>query len=304
MTPRERYATMRSVLEVPILVDKYWSKVPRAEADAIMIDLEDSAVPAQKAQARGRAVEALADPAYFGGRKVIVRVNNLDTTWGRDDLTALASVDADLLVCYPKVKTVDELAAVKEILAKGADRQLPGLHVMIETASAVAGLDRIAAVPGVHGLHFGYVDYAADMGAPPFDTAGEDLNPEVGRYAKARVAIAAAANGLFATGGTLLPDFRDHDKVRRFVRGWAACGYTACIALSPAHLPIVNAELTPTPDEVVAARALCAAYEEAIGRGDPAAVHEGRVVTMPDYRVAGLTLARAGEPRPSLLARG
>jgi citrate lyase beta subunit len=300
MSSRERYATMRSILEVPILIEKYWSKVPHVAADAIMIDLEDAAVPASKTAARDRAVEALQQPEYFGGRRVIVRANNLATPWGEADLAALAAVDADFLVCYPKVQDAEELRTVIDLLATSSSER--GLHVMIETARAVARLDEIAATPGVHGLHFGYVDYAADLGSKAFDDLGEQLQPEAGSYAKARIAVAAAAHGLFATGGTLIPDFKDLDKVRRFVRGWADVGYTACIALSPAHVDIVNEELSPTPAEVEAARALCATYEACIERGEPAAVMDGRVVTMPDYRIACLALARVGETRPTDLA--
>ena len=163
MSGRERFERVRSILEVPILNDRFWSKVPEVDADAIMVDLEDSAVPADKERARQRVLAALESPAHFGGRHVIVRVNNLDTPWGRDDLAELAESSGDFLVCYPKVGSAAELAEVASILGRG--RSPHGLHVMIETARAVQSLDRIAAAEGVHGLHFGYVDYAADVGS-------------------------------------------------------------------------------------------------------------------------------------------
>ena len=104
----------------------------------------------------------------------------------------------------------------------------------------------------------------------------------------------AAAYGLFATGGTLIPDYKDLDKVRAFVRSWAYLGYTACIAVSPAHLPIVNEVMAPSAEEVGRARHVCDVYEASLQRGEPAAVLDGRVITMPDYRVASLVLARSG----------
>jgi citrate lyase beta subunit len=79
------------------------------------------------------------------------------------------------------------------------------------------------------------------------------------------------------------------------VRGWANLGYTACIALSPAHLDIINEEMGPSEKQVQTAREACAAYEAAVSRGEPAAVLNGRVITNPDYRLAQLVLARAGE---------
>src|SRR6266403_1851482 len=105
---RREFASMRSILEVPILNDKFWSKVPEAAADAIMIDLEDSAAPNSKVAAREKTVEWLSKPEYFGGRRVIVRVNNLHTPWAADDLAALSQIEPEFLICYPKVQTADE----------------------------------------------------------------------------------------------------------------------------------------------------------------------------------------------------
>jgi citrate lyase beta subunit len=283
---------MRSVLEVPILNEKFWSKVPDAPADAIMLDFEDAATPNNKESVRERTLQALANPGYFGGRQVIVRVNNLSTPWGRDDLAALAKTKGDFLICYPKVKTTAELSEVRNLAATQDSSR--GLYVMIETAQAMIELDRIASSDGVVGLHFGYVDYAADVGSRPFNETGDNLYAPANHYARTKIAVAAAAYGLFATGGTLIPDFRNLTKVATFVRSWADLGYTACIAISPAHLNIINQIMAPTADEIEAARETCSAYEAAVEKGEPAAVLRGKVITNPDYRLAGLVLVRGG----------
>ncbi|MGW3471273.1 HpcH/HpaI aldolase/citrate lyase family protein [Saccharopolyspora sp. NPDC000995] len=289
---RREYARMRSLLEVPILTEKYWSKVPTVAADGILIDLEDSAAPNTKELVRERIVEALAEPEYFGDRTIIVRVNNLATLWGRDDLAALADAPGDFLVCYPKIETADELTEARGLLERSGNRH--GLHVMIETARAMIELDRIASADAVAGLHFGYVDYAADVGSRPFAESGDDLWAPANHYARTKIAVAAAAYGLFCTGGTLIPEYRDLAKVRAFVRGWRDLGYTALIAISPAHLDIVNEAMSPSPDEIEHAREVCRTYETALAQNEPAAVLDGKVITNPDYRVAGLVLARAG----------
>jgi len=289
---RVRYARMRSILEVPILNEKFWSKVPTAKADGIMLDLEDSATPNNKIEVRERIVQALKSPQYFGGRTVIVRVNSLSTPWGRDDLAALAKVDGDFLICYPKAQTAAEIGEVAGMMNPA--QAAGGLYVMIETARAMIELDTIASCAGVVGLHFGYVDYAADVGSRPFDESGERLFAPANHYAQSKIAVAAAAYGLFATGGTLIPEYKDLEKVAKFVRHWADLGYTACIAVSPAHLDIVNATMAPSASEVAAASAVCEAYEAAAARGEPATILNAKVITNPDYRVALLTLTRAG----------
>jgi citrate lyase beta subunit len=286
---RQAYARIRSILEVPIMNEKYWSKVPTAAADAIMLDLEDSVTPANKDAARTAIVDALAHQEYFGGRAVIVRCNNLATPWGPADLEALGRAEGDFLVSYPKVETADEVREAQALMA--AAGRARGLHVMIETARALIELDRIASSDGVLGLHFGYVDFAADVGSRPFDD--NDLFGPANHYARSKISIAAAAYKLFATGGSLIPEYKDLDKVRAFVKVWADLGYTAVIAVSPAHLDIVNEVMTPNAEEVARARLVSEAYEGVLERGEPAAVLDGRVITMPDYRVAQLTLARA-----------
>jgi citrate lyase beta subunit len=194
-------------------------------------------------------------------------------------------------VCYPKVETLDEITEVRTILQQnGPDREL---HVMIETARAMIELDRIASATGVAGLHFGYVDYAADVGSKPFADSGEELFAPSSGYAQTKIAVAAAAYGLFATGGSMVPEYRNLDKVRKFVERWANLGYTACIAVSPNHLALINELMSPSAEEVAAAQELCEAYEAATKAGDPAAVLNNKVITLPDYRVAALTMSRA-----------
>jgi citrate lyase beta subunit len=288
-TGRERYAGLRSVLEVPILNDRYWAKVPGSAADAIMIDLEDSAPPTSKELARARVLDTLVNPDHLGGRLAIVRVNNINSPWGRDDLAALADLEGDYLVSYPKVDSADEIREVQSLLGPRTE-----LHVMVETARAVIELDQIASAQQVIGLHFGYVDYAATIGSQPFDESGDDLYGPANHYARSKIAVAAAAYGLFASGGSLIPEYRDLAKVRKFVGGWARAGYTCCIAVTPAHVDVINELMTPSPAEVARATDVCQAFELAIERGEPAAVVNGKVITLPDYKVAQHQLQRSG----------
>ena len=81
---------LRSWLFVPGDSEKKLSKAADTGADAIILDLEDSVTPANKAQARERtlgwlqASRAAAPGASAQGRWV--RINALDTPYWRDDL--------------------------------------------------------------------------------------------------------------------------------------------------------------------------------------------------------------------------
>ena len=52
--------------------------------------------------------------------------------------------------------------------------------------------------------------------------------------------------------------------------------------------------MRPSQQECDRARTVVNAYDAALAEGNPAAVLNGRVITMPGYRVAQLVLERAG----------
>lgn len=73
------------------------------------------------------------------------------------------------------------------------------------------------------GVHFGYSDHALDVGCNLFNAEGDFFGPAI-QAPRAMIAAAASGHGVFASGGTLIPDFRDEQKVARFVRAWRADG--------------------------------------------------------------------------------
>ena len=99
----------RSVLYIPGSKDRALDKVRSLPADAIIFDLEDAVAADEKANARATLAAALAEGGY-GARARIVRVNGLDTDWGREDIAmaAKAKPDATLL---PKVGRAADLDA-------------------------------------------------------------------------------------------------------------------------------------------------------------------------------------------------
>jgi citrate lyase beta subunit len=289
MSARQRYAHLTSILEMPLLNASYWSKIPAARVTGFMLDLEDTAHPNAKGAARERLLEALEDPGYFGGREIIVRVNNLATPWGREDLEALARSACPLTVCYPKVASAEELEEVVRLTrAHAPDR---GVAPMIETASAVLELDAVARTPGVVGLHFGYTDYAVDAGVRTYAEEGDDLHRALWGV-RHQVAMVAAARGLFATGGSMIPMYRELDKVERFVRGWAEAGYTGMLALAPSHLDVITRVFVPEGEERARHETLVRAFDGARAEGRSSLVVDGAIITEAAYRQSLTALAR------------
>ena len=96
----------RSFLYVPANREKFLDKAVDVPADALLLDLEDSVPPAEKAVARA-AVREFA-PKIPGGR-VWVRPNAIDSDVGRADLDAIIGVPGLVGLIAPKVDTRDEM---------------------------------------------------------------------------------------------------------------------------------------------------------------------------------------------------
>lgn len=250
-TRRETFAALRSILEIPLTSDRFWPRIAGLDADAIMLDLEDSVAADQKQAARAALGQILAQPQLFRGRPVFVRINGLNSPWGAKDLAAVATCPASVMICYPKIEHEDELAQAQAILA--ANGPARKFYVMIESHAGLARLDHILSRPDVVGVHFGYTDYALAVGCLIFNDAGDDFCGLALQGPRAMIGAAAAGHGVFATGGTLIPDYKDDEKVARFIRAWRMDGYSACLALAPRHLDLIHRNIRPGADEVAAA---------------------------------------------------
>lgn len=271
---------MNSLLEVPLLNEHYWTKIGTVRAGGIMLDLEDSIHDDAKVSAREWLINKLADISQFGAREIIVRVNKLSTAWGTDDLAALAKLNQPIIICYPKVESAAEVQEVVRLSRTHiVDR---GIMVMVETASAVLELDAIAKSDGVIGLHFGYTDYAVDTGVQLYANDGDDLHHSLWGV-RHQIAMVAAARGLFATGGTLVPEYRNLAKVQTFVRSWFDAGYTGILALSPSHLIAIDQAMLPNHDERERHEAIIAGFEHARAEGRSSHVIDEMLVTEATY---------------------
>jgi citrate lyase subunit beta / citryl-CoA lyase len=249
VTPAQiSYRRHKSFLEVPIVNDVYWPKIPRFTCDGVMLDLEDSVPLSLKEQARRKLADILDETEVIGGKTPLIRVNNLGSGWGNDDLRMLGRHPANLVICYPKLESVGELTAAAAIVTEGGRNPL--FHVMIESYRGLRCVDEILAMDCVVGVHFGYIDYGLDAGCRIFSNDGDDLFTPALTTPRAQIAASAASRGILSTGGSLIPDFRDLTKVGRFVRSWRDNGYTGCIAVSPTHLQTIHDNIGPSTGEI------------------------------------------------------
>src|SRR5690606_14098564 len=92
----------RSVLYMPGSRERALEKARSLPADALILDLEDAVAPAEKPRGREMVAAAVA-AGGFGPRRLIIRINGLDTEWGAADLASACRAGPDAIL-LPKVE--------------------------------------------------------------------------------------------------------------------------------------------------------------------------------------------------------
>ncbi len=271
----------RTYFETPLMNDRKWSKVPDIPADVFLVDLEDSCPPADKTRARERALELLRDPSFFGGREFVCRPNNLGSPWGHEDVEAFAKARAPF-VLYPKLRRPEELTELVSIFERHGS--VPEIVVLIETPQAVVHMEKVAECRGVSTLAFGPGDLSAATGISNF--RGSEAFPQGFHYARSKVVMVATAYGLQPVDAAYLPDLRDMAELRRAAEVSRLSGFTGMISFYPPQAAIINEVMSPSREEVEAARRAVAAYEEGLAAGLAAVSLDGRAITIHEYRLA------------------
>jgi len=289
MATREEWMGVRCLFESPILDERKWAKVPTIEADAFILDLEDSVPLARKEEAREKVVEFLGRPEYFNGAKIIPRANHLDTPWGRDDLAALAEAGADVIM-YPKTHSPDDVDAVTEVLAEhGSNAKL---LVCIESARGVIEVERTFAKEQVVAAAFGSGDLHVDADFPLYVDDGE-MNPTL-LYSKRRCALAGAAFGLPVLTMVYTLDIKDLVLFEARLRDEKAIGFTGAASFYPPQVPLVNEVFSPSEADVAKAHEIIEIYELAVENGNPAVqLQSGEALLVHHYKEALALIERA-----------
>jgi len=267
----------RSLLYVPVNVEKFVEKAHTRGADVLQLDLEDAVPPAEKEKAR-TLVEKNAARVRRGGADVVVRINQPLSLAVRDlehsvcpDVDGIAITKAD---SASHVKLLDELVTGLEE-KRGMKAGHTKFIVMIETADAFTRIDEIPrASPRVVAMNIGGEDFALDLNAQPDD--------DVLLHPKQRMIIAARAAGVMPLGfiGTVA-DFSDWEKFRLMVRRARRFGFDGAGCIHPGQVKIVNEEYTPSEAEVAYARKVIRMDQEAAAAGRGSFQIEGKMIDIP-----------------------
>jgi len=278
---------IRSFLFTPANVARRVEKALTLEADAVILDLEDSVGASDKAASRQRVVEALARPrrplAY-------VRVNAPSTPYCYRDLVETVHKGLDGIV-VPKIESAADLHAIDWLVAalereRGIEEGSLDLMPQVETAAGVQRIDRILQARSlrpykapwrVKRVCFGAADYGHDLGLSP--TLDE---PELAD-ARARVVLSSKAAGMEGPIDSPWFHFKESEAFARALERSRRGGFQGRCCVHPDQIAPVNAAYMPSAAEIAAAEKIVAAFRDAESRGAAAIQVDGQMI---DYPVA------------------
>lgn len=265
---------MRTLLYVPGDNPRFLAKAASAEADAIIVDLEDAVAPAMKDAARDRLADAV-PLVGEGGATVFVRINSTPDRFRQD---AIAACRAGAFgIYYPKVESVEQLEILADLLEPierelGRDKTM--LVPLIETPKGVLAAQTLALGPRVFALTLGGEDLAFVMGAKP--------RPDVLSLPKQLVHFAAKAGGVYSFGLLRsVVDYTDVEGMEDAARQARDFGFDGSSCIHPRIVPVLNRAFSPSPEEIDWATGIVAANDRALAQGRGSHASNGVFIDAP-----------------------
>ena len=274
----------RSALYMPGANARALDKARTLSADCLLLDLEDAVAPEAKPEARTQVCAALQEGGY-GKRELVVRINGLDTPWGKDDLAALAALPPTArphAVLAPKVSDEGAIDALCAALPEGC-----ALWIMIETPRAIFNVQHLAA-------------RAIDTPLSTFVMGTNDLAKEMraalvtGRApmmtSLTLALLAARQYGLSILDG-VFNDIADEDGFAAECRQGADMGFDGKTLIHPSQLAACNDIFAPSEAEVAQARDVVAAFADPANAGQGVLKVNGKMTELLHRDIAARTIA-------------
>lgn len=264
----------RSVLYVPASNAKALSKVRSLACDAVILDLEDAVMPADKDRAR-EALRGFFADRNFGGKEIIIRVNGLQTPWFGEDFLAARACRPDAIL-IPKVDDPDDITSVADALLQTDAPASLRLWAMIETPRGVmnAGLiARYARAPGslLDCFVTGTNDLIKETGALPVPG-----RPYLSTWLM-QILLAGKAYGLDVIDG-VYNEFRDQDGFAAECNDGRAMGFDGKTLIHPGQIANANRIFGIDQERLAEAEAIVAAFAQPENAGLGVISLDGRMV--------------------------
>lgn len=259
----------RSMLYVPGCNTHYLERARTLHADSVILDLGDPILIECKEESRANVARYVTEGGY-GSREVVVRVNDLDSIWGPDDIKAVAKLKVDA-VLFPNIESREHVLTALARLDAAGGSHLP-IMVMIESPVAVLNAKEIAgASDRIVCIVMATSDLISQLHARVTHERSAILT------SLSLVVLAARAYGRAVVDG-ITSDFKNMHSFEYACRLGRDMGFDGKSLVHPAQLPYSNDAYTPKASEVANAREIIQALKEANEAGKGTVVVNDKLV--------------------------
>ena len=247
----------RSALYMPGSNERALEKAKSLSADLFIFDMEDAVSPDNKERARDLISNVLSNQkADYRGKKILTRINSMDTVWASMDLECLQNSGTDGIL-FPKVSEVSDMLLIQKKLGGLNFKKPPEIWIMAETPKCVLNLGKIfEEFSNIHGIVVGTNDLAKELVLPK----------QTGRagllYALGSIILTAKAYNVIALDG-VFNGISDEDGLSSEAKEGKDMGYDGKTLIHPNQIDITNTIFSPTEKEIDTANKIIEAYEKA-----------------------------------------
>ena len=225
----------RSALYMPGSNERALEKAKSLPADLFIFDMEDAVSPENKERARDLISNVLSnEKADYRGKKILTRINSMDTVWANMDLECLQKSGTDGIL-FPKVSEVSDMLVIQKRLEELNFEKPPEIWIMAETPKCVLNLGKILEeFSNIGGIVVGTNDLAKELVLPK----------QTGRagllYALGSIILTAKAYNVITLDG-VFNGISDEEGLRSEAEEGKNMGYDGKTLIHPNQIGITNA---------------------------------------------------------------
>ena len=255
--------------------------------DGIILDLEDSVAPERKPEARLLVRNALCQVDFYGAERM-VRINQLPA--GLEDLEYIVPNGLHLIL-IPKCESALQIQQVDEksrelLKASGQDREIYLMPIIESCLGVENAFSMATASDRVVAMAIGLEDYTADLGVSRTEGGAESL------YARTRLVNACKAAGIQPID-SVYSDVGNMEGLLENVKLSRSLGFEGMGCIHPRQVAVIHQGFAPTEAEIIKAKKIVAAFEEAKAKGQGVVALGTKMIDPPVIKRAMHTLELA-----------
>ncbi len=247
-------------------------------SDSLMFDLEDAVSMAEKDAARMLVYNAIKTIDY-GKTEIVVRINPLDTPYGKSDIEAMVCAGAHVLR-MPKTESAKDVRECDAYIGEMEKKHgIPvGTTLMMAAIEGALGVinayDIATASDRLIGIALGAEDFCANMKCQR-TLGGSEL-----QLARQTLVLAARAAGIDALD-TVYSDINNEEQLIYEAKLVHDLGFDGKSVINPRQIAPIHKVFAPAAKDIEKARRIVAALKEAEARGSGVISLNGKMVDKP-----------------------